>query len=152
MHSQQDRPGFFSFENWSLEFVWVFRLLRFDYFRPLLTPPSRLWRRRGAPTRRPTPDLSRAPQHGTVCKHEPHSYARSAMLDARLVTPRPRDVDGWILPTRTEGRGKEAARGLLKVHALAREQVSSLGMHISRRGSHLHGRIPDLRSREMFPP
>ena len=41
-----------------------------------------------------------------------------------------RDVDGWILPTRTEGRGKEAARGLLKVHALAREQVSSLGMHI----------------------
>ena len=29
------------------------------------------------------------------------------------------------------------ARGLLKVHALAREPVSSLGMHISRRGSHL---------------
>ena len=31
-----------------------------------------------------------------------------------------RDVDGWISATRTDGRGKEAARGLLKVHALAR--------------------------------
>jgi hypothetical protein len=73
------------------------------------------------------------------------------MLDARLVTPRPRDVDGWNLPTRTEGRGKEAARGLLKVHALAREQVSSLGVHISRRGSHLHGRIPDHRLTLLAP-
>ena len=98
------------------------------------------------------PIRAKSSQHGTACKHEPHSYARSAMLDARLVTPRPRDVDGWNLPTRTEGRGKEAARGLLKVHALAHECVRRRGVCVSCRGSQLRGRIHDRRSREMAPP
>ena len=63
-----------------------------------------------------------------------------------------RDVDGWILPTRTDGRGKEAARGLLKVHALAHECVHRKGICVLCRGSQLHGRIPDRRSRETEPP
>ena len=42
-HSR-DCPGVFCSEKWSIEFVWVFRLLRFDYFPPFFDPPRELSR------------------------------------------------------------------------------------------------------------
>ena len=69
-------------------------------------------------------------RHDIVGKPDTQSHARSARPDAREMGPSCATSTDGSLPTRTEGRGKEAARGLLKVHALAREQVSSLGMHI----------------------
>ena len=38
VHSR-DCPGVFCFEKWSIEFVWVFRFLRFDYFPPFFDSP-----------------------------------------------------------------------------------------------------------------
>ena len=38
IHSR-DCPGVFCSEKWFFEFVWVFRLLRFDYFPPFFDSP-----------------------------------------------------------------------------------------------------------------